>query len=627
MSRVVAPRREAVVFARAVAVLWLLYAIQAWNTPVQLDDWYQLTWHRNHAFGLGSLWTYFHYNYFHFNPRIGDVILLVVNGPRVFHLVLTPVVQVGLLWVAFAVGFGRWPRPTLRDLQLLLFIQVMIWIVVPIPGIVYFYRPFATNYLWGFAITLGLFVPYRIALARPADPRARRWLIPIMFALGWVSGMCNEHTGPTQMAAIAILVVWLWKTGRLRAWMLAGAAGLYVGYPMLFFAPGQALRYAGMATRNSPLNLLRDRGLGGCLEIIVDFIGEVQLGIDFVLLIVLVALIAVRRRGERAVAPDRATVLTALGLVLAAGSIVVTQFASPTIGERLFFAPGVLLVLGGAVVIERLLDEPAARRFVGGVCAVAFAYHAFRFVGVYWVAKAENDDRIALLRDARPDTVAVVTPYKSWRRSRWFWGDDFQYASLREYVANEVFDLANIRYDRHLHWVEPTPPEHYVATRVYDPPLPPEVAATIAPVHYIPTFWEWALVQLRRMIALRGLGEHDGHKLVRYTVDAEGLGFVDPAHRPLHVLDWTPARLTFVDGRAFDDTLGRPFLRVWKDSVPPGLTDAYLVACGQTHKVELWPDLEEHVGPMLPISVDCRGTYTAVMCAPDACWYAGRRFW
>lgn len=614
-------------FAGAVAALWLLFAVQAWNTPVQLDDWYQLTWHRNHVFGLGSLWTYFHYNYFHFNPRIGDVILLVVNGPPVFHLALTPVVQVGLLWVAFAVGFGRWPRPTLRDLQLLLFLQVMIWIVIPIPGIVYFYRPFATNYLWGFAITLALFVPYRFALARHPDPRARLWLMPLMFALGWLAGMSNEHTGPTQMVAIALLVVWLWKAGRLRAWMLAGAAGLYIGYPMLFFAPGQALRYAGMATRNTPLNLLAERGLAGCLTIVVDFIGEVQLGIDLVLLVILITLIAARRRGVRAPALDRATVLTAIGLVLAAGSIVATQFASPTVGERLFFAPGVLLTVGAAVVVEPLLEERTTRRFVVGVCGVMFAYHAIRFVGVYWVAKGENDARIATLRAARPDTIAVVTPYKFWRRTRWFWGDDFQYASLREYVANEVFDLTNIAYDRHLHWVEPTPPDHYVATRVYQPPLAPEVAANLVPVHYVPSFWEWSLVQLRRMIALRGLGEHDGHRLVRYTVDPVGLGFDDPAHRPLHVLDWTPDKLTFVDGRAYDDTLGRPFIRVWKDSVPPRLTDAYLVACGQTRKVVLAPDLEEHLGPMVPVSVDCRGTYTAVLCEPDACWFAGRRYW
>lgn len=621
-----APRREAVIFTCGAAALWLLFLVQAWNTPVLLDDWYQLTWHRLHAFGPSSLWQYFHYNYFHFNPRIGDVLLLIVNGPRAFHLVLTPLVELGLLWVAFGVGFGRWPRPTLRDLQLLLFIQVMIWIVIPIPGIIYFYRPFATNYLWAFAITLALFVPYRIALARLPDTRARPWRIPFMLAMGWMSGMCNEHTGPTQMAAMAILVVWLWRTGRLRAWMLAGAAGLYVGYPMLFFAPGQAMRYAGMATRNTPLTLLRERGFAGCFNIVLDFIGESQLGIDVVLVIVLIYLIAVRRRGERATAPDRATVVTATGLLLAAGSIVATLFASPTVGERLFLASGVLLVLACAVLIERLLDDRTTRRVVTAACAVVFGYHAVQFVAVYRAAKRDNDARIALLRGAAPDTIAVVPPYEQWERSRWFWGDDFQYASLREYVANEVFDLKNIQYDRSLYWAEYTPPDHYVATRVYDPPLPPAVAATIAPVRYIPTFWEWTLVQLRRMIALRGLGEHDGHKLVRYTVDSEGLGLVDPAHRPLHVFDWTRAKLTFIDGRPYDDRLGRPFLRVWRDSVPPRLSETYVVSCGRTQKVELVPDAEDHLGPLVPLSLDCRGTYTAVMCEPDACWFAGRRF-
>ena len=626
MSAAVAPRREAVVFGCAVAALWLLFAVQAWNTPVLLDDWYQLTWHRNHAFGLSSLWQYFHYNYFHFNPRIGDVLLLIVNGPPAFHLVLTPLVQVGLLWLAFAIGFGRWPRPTLRDLQLLLVVQVMIWIVVPIPGMVYFYRPFATNYLWGFAITLALFVPYRFALVRAPSPQARLWLVPAMFALGWISGMCNEHTGPTQMAAMAVLVVWLWRTGRLRAWMLSGAAGLYVGYPMLFFAPGQALRYAGMATRNTPLTMLHDRGIAGCFDIVLEFIGESQHGIDLLLLIVLAYFIAMRRRGERPVVPTRTALVTVTGLIVAAGGIVVTQFASPTEGERLFFASGVLLVAAFAVLLERLLDDRATRRFAITVCLVVFGYHAFRFVTIYASAKRDNDARIAMLRAAPHDTVAIVPPYRIWRRSRWFWGDDLQYASLREYVANEVFDLTNIQYDRRLHWSEPSPPDRYVATRVFDPPLAPEIAATIAPVHYTPTYWEWTLFQLRRLLALRGLGEHDGHVLVRYTVDSQGLGFADPLHRPLHVLDWTPQRLRFVDGRAYDDHLGRAFIRVWQDSLPPRLTETYLVSCGQTHKIDLVPDVEEGIGPMVPMPLDCRGTYTAVMCEPDACWFAGRRF-
>ena len=614
-------------FYRAVAALWLLFLVQAWNTPVVLDDWYQLTWHRTHAFGLDSLWQYFHYNYFHFNPRIGDVLLLIVNGPRAFHLVLTPLVEVGLLWVAFAVGFGRWPRPALRDLQLLLFVQAMIWIVVPIPGMLYFYRPFTTNYVWGFAITLALFVPYRLALARDREP-ARPWLIPIMLAVGWVSGMCNEHTGPTQMAALAVLVVWLWRTGRLRAWMLAGLTGLYIGYPMLFFAPGQALRYAGMAVRNTPLNMLRERGPGGCLDIIAEFLGESQIGIDLFLVIVLVHLIAVHRRGERAAAPDRAAVFGACGLVLAAGSIVVTQFASPTVGERLYFAPGLLLVVACALLIERLLDDRTTRRFLVAACTVIVGYHAIRFTMVYWSAKRESDARIALLRAAAPDTIAIVPPYKGWRRSRWQWGDDFQYASLREYVANEVFDLRNIDYDRHLHWVEPAPPDHFVATRVYQPPLAPELAAAVSPVRYIPSFWEWTLVQFRRMLAMRGLGEPDGHQLIRYTVDSEGLGFVDPApvRRPVRVLDWTPTQLSFVDGRGYDDRLSRPYIRVWQDSIPPRLTETYVVSCGRTRKVTPERDREDEIGLLVPVSFDCHGVYTAVMCEPDVCWFSGRRY-
>jgi hypothetical protein len=470
-------------------------------------------------------------------------------------------------------------------------------------------------------------VPYRLALARGDEP-ARPWRIPLMFAVGWVSGMCNEHTGPTQMAALAILVAWLWRRGRLRAWMLAGLAGLYVGYPMLFFAPGQALRYAGMAVRNTPVTLLRERGIAGCFEIITDFLGEVQLGIDAMLVIALIYLVATRRRGERPAAPDRATLVTACALVLAAGSIVVTQFASPTVGERLFFAPGVLLVAACAVLVERLLDDRTTRRVVVTACAIVLGYHAVRFVVVYWTAKRDNDARIAMLRDAPRDSVVTVPAYRNWRRSRWFWGDDLQYASLREYVANEVFDLRNIQYDRHYHWVEPSPPDRYVATRVYEPPLPPAEAARIAPVRYIPTFWEWTLVQLRRMLALRGLGAHDGHVLVHYAVDSEGLGFVDPApaRRPIHVLDWTPSRLTFVDGRSYDDHLGRPYIRVWKDSVPPRLTETYVVGCGQTRRVELAPDTEDQLGPLVPMTFDCRGTYTAVMCEPDACWFAGRRF-
>src|SRR5215467_5379284 len=109
---------------------------------------------------------------------------------------------------------------------------------------------------------LALFAPYRLALARPhSSPRT--WLAPIMFVVGWCAGMGNEHTGPTAMLAMAIFLAYAYRKRRLRIWMIAGALGLYIGYPMLFFAPGQALRYAGMATKSSPLHVLAERGISG----------------------------------------------------------------------------------------------------------------------------------------------------------------------------------------------------------------------------------------------------------------------------------------------------------------------------------------------------------------------------
>lgn len=617
-------RTERVVFGASVALLWLVLFVQAMHTPTLLDDWYQLTWHRHHAFGLASIWEYGHYNYFHFNPRIGDVLLLIVNGPRWIHLVLTPLVELALLPLAFAVTFARWPRPTLRDLQLLLVIQTLIWLVIPIPGIIYFYRPFATNYLWAFAIMLALFAPYRLELARAATT-PRLWLIPIMLVAGWVAGMGNEHTGPTAMVAMAGFIVWAWRKRRLRAWMIAGAVGLYIGYPMLFFAPGQALRYAGMATKNSPLHMLAERGLAGNGQIVLDFLAETQIAIDIVVVAVLLAIRRARKRGEMLPELPRTTLLAIGALIVAAGGMVITQFASPTVGERLFFAPAVLFVGALGLAIEWLFVDRMIRRVVVIALAIVFGYHVFRFIDVVGDGYAENQQRIAMLAAAQPNSVVKLPPYALWKRSRWWWGDDFQYASLREYIANEVYDLNGIEYDRNLHWAEPSPPDRFVVTRTFDPPLSSIEDRALAP-RYIPTFWEWALVQLRRSIALGPIGDVAGHKLVHYVVDIVDSQLEDPRHREVRVFDWTPDKLTFVDGRQFDDLAGHPFIRVWAPSVPANTVDSYIVECGHTVRVKPLPDPEGDIGPLLPIALDCRGTFTAFMCDRDTCWLAGR-YW
>jgi hypothetical protein len=604
-------RREHWVFFGAVLALWLLFFVQAINTPVVLDDWFQLRYWRDHEFGPSALWDYARHNYFHYNPRLGEVLLATIDGSQAIHLILTPLVQLAVLPTVFAIAFARWPRASFRDLRLLLFIQVMIWLVIPIPGIIYFYRPITTNYLWAFTITLALFVPYRLALARESHA-PRRWLVPIMFVLGWAAGMCNEHTGPTAMVAMAGCVYAAWRLRRVRAWMVAGMLGLYVGYPMLFFAPGQTVRYGGVAERDTPVKLLADRGVFGCLEIVGTFLYESRLAIALFVAGVVSYLIRLNSRGARFVPPSRRALVAAGVLATASIAIVMTLFVSPTTTDRLFYASGVLLVAAFAIGAEYLFRDHLVRRFVVVACGLVFAFHAVRFVYTYAAYKAENDERIALLAAAAPGSVIVVPTYERVERSRWHFGDDFvQHPGwLTDYVGSELHDLARVDLDR----PNRHPPKHQLARFTYETTRRLSFAD-------LPTYRQLQTPAGRFQLAIQ-IGREQAAGLVRFTSRALGV-YDEPKHRPLVVIDWTPDRgYTFVDGRPYDESRGH-FIRVRRDTVPPRLETTYITGCGWPNKVELVIDGAD-ADPLIPVDERfCRGPFTAIMCEPDRCFIAG----
>jgi hypothetical protein len=155
--------------------------------------------------------------------------------------------------------------------------------------------------------------------------------------------------------------------------------------------------------------------------------------------------------------------------------------------------------------------------------------------------------------------------------------------------------------------------------------MTPEQDAQYQP-RYIPTFWEWTLVQLRRGLWFGGL-KVKGHTLIHYTVDLVDSPFQDPKHRPIHVFEWTPYKLRNVDGRMFDDPSGQPYVRIWRPTMPKGDLEVYVEACGTTRRVdELLDDRWDNIGPLIPILLTCRGTHTSFVCEPHQCWMSGR-YW
>lgn len=616
-------RRDRLWFWGTCAAMWGFFVLICHWSPILLDDWYQVIYWQRHPFSLGALWDNGVYNYFHYNPRLGENFLLLVHGPKIIYWLLTPTVEMLLVWVMFALTFARWPRPTRADAGRVFVLLIVLWMVAPVPGIMWFYRPFNTNYVYGITLTLLLFVPYRLALARGAAASVGRWWwAPLLFIAGLAAGLTNEHTGPTAMLALAILVFVLWKTQRkLRPWMIAGLVGLFIGYPMLYFAPGQSERYGGIATKLGPIDVIKERGASGTLDVLRGFIWEGQLAIY---ILVGATLLARRRRAPQPPATiDLAQGRTMAAMIVAAILIVMTLFASPTWGERLFFAPAVLFAMALMIYVDVLARERAARKLIVITCAITAAYHGVRLVQIYPKAYAENQQRIEIIQATPPGGIAYIPPYSN-ARSPWMNADDFGYASLREEVAHMFGNIGGIEFDRPLR-MEPTPPYTLELAYEFDPPLAKaEVERQVTfPLNFVPSYVDRNVQLVRRTVPQ--LKAIPGHRLKSVTSYVRGLDLPILHGRPLVGMRWHDDKFDLVDVRRYFDDQGMLYWLTWGNTLPPGTNESYLVSCGETKALPLTVDPDGQ-GYRMTFGYTCRGIYMMIVCNQAECWLATTAF-
>jgi len=284
-----------------------------------------------------------------------------------------------------------------------------------------------------------------------------------------------------------------------------------------------------------------------------------------------------------------------------------TLFASPATTDRVLFASGVLLVAAFAIGMERLFVAREVRRFVVGTCIVLAAYHCARFVVTGAARKAENDHRIALLRAAKPGTIAVVPSYELERRTRWYLGDDFKaHPWLRDYVGGQLFDLAGVELDR--------PHRRTLARHVVRHSY---ARTTAAPSFDAPTYRE---LQAGKQRVEAHVQTQIARGLVRFAVEVVGLPFVDRRGRIIAAYEWTPQGTTFIDGRPYNTARGH-FIRVDRATIPDDIEATFVTGCEATTRVTLTSDADAMLVPV--DERECRGPFTAIMCQADRCWIAG----
>ncbi len=622
-----ATRRDRLIFVATCAFLWAFFSFICSYSSVLLDDWYQVIYWQRHPFTLGSIWHNAAYNYMHYNPRLGENFLLLVNGPRWIYLVLTPTVELGVLFTMFAFVHRRWPRADRADALRVFVTFVVLWITMPVPGIMWFYRPFNTNYVYGFELTMLLFVPYYFELFRPQLVYRDRWLAPALFVLGLAAGLTNEHTGPTAILALGVVLYFLRKKhGPLRRWMWTGAAGLLIGYPALYFAPGQSERYGGIVNRMGPMDWLMSRGVSGGLQILRSFVWEGQLTLYIVAGAVL---LAHRKRAERSPPALEASQLATMAILTASAFlIVITLFASPSWGERLFFASAVLFSITLLIVLEAMMTVRGARKFVMWCCAVLFTYHGIRLCMIYPTEYRENNARLDAAASTKPGGTAILKPY-TYGRTPWINADDFGYASLREEVAHEAYGIDAIEYDRATR-AEPSAPYHIELEYQFDPPVPKaEVERTIEfPLSFVPSYVDRDIQFIRR-ITPQLRTKFPGHKFIGVVGRVVGFDHPEMKGRPLIAIKFHNAtdKFEMIDVRSqteYDD-LGRNYWLVWDKGLPPSIDESYLISCGATKKAPLH-EAPDGRGWRITVSYECRGRYTQILCGPDECWLGGIGF-
>jgi hypothetical protein len=427
----VTDRRAPLVWAALVVPTWLVLVLCTHWEPVLGDGWGHVEFHIYYPLSLDHLWFFAKYNYVSMNPRLGQTLTMLLFTPGPWHAIVTPLVELGMFYLLATLALGRWPSlRRLDDALLFATIVALVLVCTPVIGPMLFYRPFTGNYLYGLAISLAFLVPYRLHVEAP---RAYRWWAALpMFLLGAAAGMSNEHTGPAF--ALAAITAIAYRRERPRAWMVAGVLGLIAGGLALYFAPGQDVRYSGLATQESLLGRIASRGFVGNARVFGAIAEYLLASLPWI------GLAAVAGRGAEP--PPRTRKLATLALAGAALLVAITLLASPKLGLRLLLASIALSCTAIASWVVPRLVSRWSRAVAWAFASVVLAFSAFRFVTIYEQVGSEFADRMAAIQQAPVAATIIVAPLSA-AKSRWFYGDDFLLPSKRASVA-ELYGLAAI---------------------------------------------------------------------------------------------------------------------------------------------------------------------------------------
>lgn len=410
-------RRAPWIWAALILPLWIVLILGTHWEPVLRDGWGNLHWHDTHDVSLSSTWRLLLDGWLGSNPRLGQTVTTLLYAPGPYHVIVTPLGALALLYLMTALVLGRAPSVRRADDALVFATTTAIFaLCTPQFGAMLFYRPYTGNYTFGLLVNLAWLVPYRLHVEAPRD--GRWWWAPLLLVLGLAAGACNEHTGPAFFVLGAATVGWSARARHgIRPWMIAGLLGLAAGYVLLMIAPGHDARYGGLAKQAGLVGRILERGVAENLQIVFSLPFYLVWSLPWI------ALAWIAHRRTRPAPMPRSQVYALAALALAGVIATFVLLGSPKIGKRLYVHSVALVSMGLAGAVVAQLGAGWAKKAAAALAVIALVYVEVRCLVTYARVGPVGAERLAIIRAAAPGTRVVVPPFPL-GAGTWFLGDD-----------------------------------------------------------------------------------------------------------------------------------------------------------------------------------------------------------
>ncbi len=416
-----------------------------WLAPLGGDGWFHIIVVRN-----GALHRYIN-SYLKVNPRIGEFFTTLSYASDWHGVVINTASVLLLVLLIFAYLCKRLPRThRLDDWFQLNIILALLWLCLPLVGLMFFFNPFVTNYLLGFAFLMLFALPY-YRYVNKLDPGVSNTILSwiLLFLGGIVAGMSNEHTVPAVLIILSGALIWRHRLGRrLEIWQWIGMCGLLLGYLLLYFAPGQGKRYGGEGQHLYDNLLEKLSSIPELISRLWSLPGILSLLLGALLLYSLIRYFIVRRETPQNPSELRQLLVNCLSFLVIAHISIAILFISPRQGDKLFMGPVLLMIMAFLLLANYWLMKNRIILLIAGVTAILVnGYFAQMIHQDYQFYRQEFDQRMdhIVQRKQAGERVIYIQPYKT-QWNRYIWGDDTGRIRKGMPAMGVYFDVDRITY-------------------------------------------------------------------------------------------------------------------------------------------------------------------------------------